>query len=454
MKRVLIANRGEIACRVMKSCKKLGLETVAVYSEADKDAKHVEMADLSVHIGPGQAKKSYLVMENILKAAIDTKADAIHPGYGFMAENADFATRIQKQGLIWIGPTPESINVMGDKQRARSIAKEANVPVVPGSRRFLDGDLDGLEKAGEEVGFPLLVKATAGGGGIGMKRVDAPEDLIETVANTQKLAAKAFGDGTIYLEKLIPKARHVEIQIFGFGDGHGVHFYERDCSIQRRFQKIIEETPAVTLPDVIRQNIAMDAVNLTHKVKYQGAGTVEFIVDAETFEYYFLEMNTRIQVEHPITEMCTGVDLVEMQLELARKNRKEIAQRQIHHQGNSLECRIYAENPDMNFVPSPGKLEVLELPEEGKNIRVDCGFRQGDQITFYYDPMIAKLITFGETRDQTIDEMIKALNAFKVEGLTTNIGFLKKVMDHPAYRKEEVHTGFIDEHKSDLMGKT
>lgn len=451
MKRVLIANRGEIACRIMKSCQNLGLETVAVYSEADTKAKHVAMADHSVLIGRGHAKDSYLVIDKILKAAADTQTDAIHPGYGFLAENATFARKIQEQNLIWVGPEPQSIQDMGDKQRARSIAQEAQLPVVPGSERFQHQNLAGLEKAAQKVGFPLLVKASAGGGGIGMKRVDAPEKLLETVTNTQKHAEKAFGDEAIYLEKLIPQARHIEVQVFGFGNGQVVHLFERDCSIQRRFQKIIEETPAAMLPETLRQNIAKDAVNLAKHVQYRGAGTVEFIVDVETWDYYFLEMNTRIQVEHPITEMCTGRDLVEMQLKLAQGSLEEICQHQIEHQGFSLECRIYAEDPEMNFVPSPGLLKVFQLPQTGEQVRIDCGFEQGDQITFYYDPMIAKVITLGQNRNQMVDKMQEVLRTLKVEGLKTNIGFLTKVLDHPAYREQKLHTGFIDEHKSELI---
>jgi len=454
MKKVLIANRGEIACRVIKSCRKLDLKTVAVYSDADKDAQHVQMADESFHIGPGPAKKSYLVMENILAAAQKTSADAIHPGYGFLAENADFAERVIAASMIWIGPSPETIAEMGDKQRARQIAIQAKVPVVPGSERFLVGQLDGLSDQAQRIGYPLLVKASAGGGGIGMRQVDSPGSLLETVNITQELAEKAFGDGTIYLEKLIPKARHIEMQVFGFGNGKAVHLYERDCSIQRRFQKIIEETPAVQLSNDVRNKIAADAVNLTCKVNYSGAGTVEFIMDAETLDYYFLEMNTRIQVEHPITEMCTGLDLVGMQLDFARGHLAEINQSQITHRQYSMECRIYAENPNINFVPSPGKLTRFKLPQQNEGIRIDCGFREGDEITYFYDPMIAKVISIGHNREEMVEKMVKALKTFEVEGVFTNIDFLIKVLDHPAYRAQDIHTSFIDQHKSSLIGNS
>jgi len=318
MQKVLIANRGEIACRVMRSCRALGLRTVAVYSEADAGALHVSQADEAQAIGPAPAKQSYLVIDNILAAAKATAADAVHPGYGFLAENSDFAKAVARAGLTWIGPTPESIDDMGDKERARLLARAAGVPILPGSARFAPGDLAGLDEAARTVGFPLLVKASAGGGGIGMRRVDRPEDLAKTVEATQALAEKSFGDGTIYLERLVAKARHIEIQVFGFGDGRAVHMYERECSVQRRFQKIIEETPSPGIAAETRAAMADAAVALVKQERYRGAGTIEFVVDAESGAYHFLEMNTRIQVEHPVTEMTTGLDLVALQIRLAR----------------------------------------------------------------------------------------------------------------------------------------
>lgn len=452
MKKVLIANRGEIACRVIKSCRALGLETVAVFSLADEGALHTQFADQSVFIGPGSAKESYLVADKIIDAAQMTGADAIHPGYGFLAENSRFARQVEDAGLTWIGPRPHTIEDMGDKERARDIARAAGVPVLPGSPRFSPGDLAGIEEAAEEVGYPLLVKATAGGGGIGMKRLDAPATLREVVEATQAMAGKAFDDGTIYLERLVPKARHVEIQVFGYGDGHAVHLYERECSIQRRFQKVMEESPSPGLPDVIRQKMAMAAVSLTHHARYRGAGTVEFIVDAETFDFFFLEMNTRIQVEHPVSEMNTGLDLVGMQIRLARGDLEAVEQRAISHRGHAIECRVYAENPDVNFLPSPGLLEVFRLPAEDAQLRIDSGFQQGDKITFHYDPMLAKVIAHGDTRQDTIKKMRDALEVFQVEGVKTNIPFLRKVLDHPAFKAGDLHTRFIDEHKSHLLG--
>ncbi len=316
--KVLVANRGEIARRIFASCRRLGLKTVAVYSEADAQLAHVTEADEAFAIGGPRAQDSYLRVDRLLEVAAASGADAIHPGYGFLSENAEFAEAIGAAGLVWIGPAPQSIRDMGDKQRAREIATRAGVPVVPGSRRFEAGELDGLHVAGDRVGFPLLVKAAAGGGGIGMRRVDKSEQLMEVAVATQSMAGKAFGNGAIFLERYIAKARHIEIQVFGYGDGKAIHLFERDCSLQRRFQKVIEESPAPKLPHAVRDRMTAAAVNLCRATRYKGAGTVEFIVDAATFEFFFLEMNTRIQVEHPVTEMVTGQDLVEMQIELAR----------------------------------------------------------------------------------------------------------------------------------------
>ena len=451
MQKVLIANRGEIACRVIRSCRALGLETLAVHSEADKGAKHVVEADDARAIGPAAAKESYLVAEKVLAAAKDAGADAVHPGYGFLAENADFAHAVSEAGLTWVGPRPETITNMGDKERARMLAHGAEVPIVPGSRRFSANDNDGLEAAGAKIGFPLLVKATAGGGGIGMKRVDAPENLYETFETTENMAAKAFGDGTVYLEKLIERPRHIEIQVFGFGDGRAVHYFERECSIQRRFQKIVEESPAPGLSAETRDVMAEAAVALAEAEHYRSAGTVEFIM-APDGKFYFLEMNTRIQVEHPVTELITGEDLVALQLRLARGNDlSAIVQADIAASGHAIECRIYAENPDKNFLPSPGPLKVFEPPTESETVRVDTGLRQGDQVTYFYDPMIAKLVTRGADRDEAIENMLAALNDFRIEGIVTNIPFLKRVIAHPAYRDGETHTGFVDEHKAELI---
>jgi 3-methylcrotonyl-CoA carboxylase alpha subunit len=451
MQKVLVANRGEIACRVMRSCRALGLKSVAVYSEADAKALHVSQADEAQAIGPAPAKQSYLVVANILAAAKASGADAVHPGYGFLAENSDFARAVERSGLTWIGPTPDSIDDMGDKERARLLARAAGVPILPGSARFAPGDLAGLDEAARTVGFPLLVKASAGGGGIGMRGVDKPEDLAKTVEATQALAEKSFGDGTIYLERLVTKARHVEIQVFGFGDGRAVHMYERECSVQRRFQKIVEETPSPGITGETRAAMAEAAVALVKQERYRGAGTIEFVVDDDSGAYYFLEMNTRIQVEHPVTEMTTGLDLVALQIRLARgDDLSPLTQESIRPRGHSLECRLYAENPAMNFLPSPGPLKRFQLPNGIDGLRIDTGVREGDQITFHYDPMIAKIVSHGRDRNEAIARMLTALSGVQVEGVKTNAAFLAHVIDHPAFRAGDTHTGFVAEHGAAL----
>ncbi|HVO89290.1 MAG TPA: biotin carboxylase N-terminal domain-containing protein [Casimicrobiaceae bacterium] len=451
MKKVLVANRGEIACRIVASCRTMGIRTVAVHSEADANALHVALADESVAIGPAPARESYLRADRLLDAARTSGADAIHPGYGFLAENAAFAEQVQAAGLAWIGPSPRVIRDMGDKQRARTLAFEAGVPILPGSERFAVGDLAKLEQSAERVGYPLLVKAAAGGGGIGMRRVDAPEKLREIAEATQSMAAKAFGDGTIYLERYIERARHVEIQVFGFGNGHAVHLYERDCSIQRRFQKVIEESPAPGLPADIRAQMAEAATRLSGDERYEGAGTIEFVVDADSLQFYFLEMNTRIQVEHPVTEMTTGRDLVAMQIEQARGTLDRIDQHDIVARGHAIECRLYAENPTRNFMPSPGRLTRFELPQRSPEVRIDTGFRAGDEVTFFYDPMIAKVICHGPTRAAAIERTLQTLAGIDIGGLTTNIDFLRATLDHPEFRAGRVYTGFVDNHKASLI---
>jgi 3-methylcrotonyl-CoA carboxylase alpha subunit len=450
--KLLVANRGEIACRVMRSARVLGLKTVAVYSDADAQSLHVGLADEARRIGPPKAAGSYLNIDAILAAAHDSAAEAIHPGYGFLAENAGFAARVADAGLVFIGPTPAQIEAMGDKARARTLASEAGVPVVPGSARFEAGALAGLEEAAQQVGYPLLVKAAAGGGGIGMRQVEEPKQLLKVAEATQTIAARSFGDGAIFLERYIPRARHVEIQVFGFGDGRAVHLFERDCSIQRRFQKVIEESPAPGLPEAVRARMTASAVALAEAQRYAGAGTVEFIVDAASFDYYFLEMNTRIQVEHPVTEMITGQDLVALQLRLARgEDLAALTQEAVATHGHAIECRLYAENPDKMFLPTPGRLQTLELPESATGIRIDTGVRQGDMITAYYDPMIAKIIVHGATREAALDTLARALAAARIEGISSNIGFLRRVVGHPVFRAGDVFTGFIETHRQDLV---
>ena len=442
--KILIANRGEIACRLIRTCKALGLATVAVYSEADGEAMHVAMADEAIPIGPAPPAKSYLVHENLLQAAQTSGAEAIHPGYGFLAENPRFAEAVEAAGLTWIGPRAKTIEDMGDKERARDIAKGSHVPVLPGSPRFPMGDLSGIEHAAEVIGYPLLVKAAAGGGGIGMRMVESAEGLLAQVESTQTQAERSFGDGTVYLESFIPNARHIEVQVFGFGDGGGVHLYDRDCSVQRRFQKIIEEAPAASIPKRECHAMRNAALELVAHGRYRGAGTVEFIYDCDTNRFYFLEMNTRIQVEHAVTEMITGIDLVAWQIALAAGSFEPPAQGDIKANGTAIECRIYAERPEKNFLPSPGEITHLRMPQATDGLRIDTGVREGDKITPYYDPMIAKLIVAGEDRGAAIEGVVAALDKTEIEGLSTNVEFLRAVFRDLIFRGSPPTTGYIE----------
>lgn len=451
MDKVLVANRGEIACRILRTCRALDLRSVAVYSEADASALHVALADEAHLIGPAPARESYLRADRLLAAAKASGAHAIHPGYGFLAENAEFAEAVEASGVAWIGPSAHSIRDMGDKERARDIARAAGVPVLPGSGRFAPGSLEGIDVAAEAVGYPLLVKASAGGGGIGMRRVDDPARLHEAAQATQSMASKAFGDGTVYLERYIERARHVEVQVFGFGDGEAVHLYERDCSVQRRYQKVIEESPAPGLPEEVRTRMAEAATRLCREQRYRGAGTIEFVVDADSLAFYFLEMNTRIQVEHPVTEMNTGRDLVAMQIDLARGRLPRLAQWELKAAGHAIECRLYAENPARNFMPSPGRLARFDLPAASASLRIDSGFRSGDEVTFFYDPMIAKVICHADTREHAIARMLDALDAIRIEGPATNVRFLRAAIDHPEFRAGRVSTGFVEQHRQALL---
>ena len=451
MKKILVANRGEIACRVFRSSRALGLANVAVYSDADANSAHVQAADQSVGVGPAPARESYLRVEKVLDAARETGADAIHPGYGFLSENAEFAQSVIDAGLVWIGPSPETIRQMGDKQRARQIAEAAGVPVVPGSTRFEPGMLEGLEQAAAEVGYPLLVKAAGGGGGIGMRRVDGPDKLTDTVVATQSMAQKSFGNGAVFLERFVPKARHVEIQVFGFGDGRAIHLFERDCSLQRRFQKVIEEARAPGLPPRVTDAMAAAAVRLCEATRYSGAGTVEFIVDAESFEFFFLEMNTRIQVEHPVTEMITGRDLVAMQIELARGSLAFIPQPEIKVHGHAIECRLYAEDPAKMFMPAPGPLATFRPPMDMAHLRIDSGYREGDVVTPFYDPMVAKVVAWGEDREEARRRAVEALRAFSIDGIRSNRHFLLACLGDENFVSGDVHTGFIDAHRTRLL---
>lgn len=441
--KLLIANRGEIACRIMATCQRMDIATIAVHSEADAGAAHVAAADEAVSIGPPPAPQSYLRGDRIIDAAKATGAQAIHPGYGFLAESPDFARSVLEAGLIWIGPSPEIIASMGDKDRARAIAQDAGVPILPGSPRFPVDQLDGLDEAATAIGFPLLVKAACGGGGIGMRRVDRLKDLKGVVTATQSMAERSFGDGTIYLERFVARARHVEVQVFGFGDGRAVHLFDRDCSVQRRYQKIIEEAPAPALSEALREAMQAAAVSLAETVRYAGAGTVEFIYDVDRGEFHFLEMNTRIQVEHPATEMITGVDLIEWQIRQAAgmlDAAGQLAQAPARH---AIELRIYAERPEKNFLPAPGTISKINWPSEDDSLRIDHAVRDGDSITPFYDPMIAKLIARGPDRASAIARLSAALAETRIEGVPTNIAFLASVLETPEFRDGELSTDLI-----------
>lgn len=449
---LLVANRGEIACRVLRSARALSLRTIAVYSQADRELPHVQMADAAVEIGPARPAESYLNMSAVLDAAKAHGATMIHPGYGFLSENPVFASACAEAGIRFVGPSPEVIRLMGDKDRARQTAASAGVPVLPGSGKLDPADEAGILAAGQKTGFPLLVKAAAGGGGIGMRTVSNPDELVAAVAATSGLAQKAFGDASVYLERFVERARHVEIQLFGFGDGQAVHLFERDCSLQRRHQKVIEEARAPRIRDAVRERMAEAAVQLARACKYQGAGTVEFLYDARSEEFFFLEMNTRIQVEHPVTEMITGVDLVAAQLRLAMGEslHEELAQDRIKPHGHAIEARIYAENPLKNFMPSPGLLSTMRLPS-GEGVRVDTGYAEGSRVTPFYDPMVMKIIAHAADRNQAIGRLDDALAQMQLEGIAHNARYLRSVLAHPAFIAGELHTGFLGQFHAELI---
>lgn len=452
MKSVLIANRGEIACRIVRACRDLGLRSVAVYSDADRNALHVELADEAVRVGPPPARQSYLDAQAILEAARATGATAIHPGYGFLSESPSFARQVVEAGLLFVGPTDAIIAEMGDKGRARARAEDAGVPVLPGSGRLhrdMGEDLPGL---GASVGFPLLVKATGGGGGIGMRRVDAEADLPAAVERAREQAARSFGDDGVYLEHFVAAARHVEVQVFGVAPGQVIAFPERDCSVQRRFQKVVEESPAANLPDGVSHGLRNAAARIAARVGYLGAGTVEFIVDAATGRFYFLEMNTRIQVEHPVTEMVTGLDLVALQLrQAAGEDLSAAISDPPMAVGHAIEARIYAEAPDRGFLPTPGRLARLDLPALEDGLRIDTGVRAGDEITPFYDPMIAKVIAWGPGREAARRRLDDALAATCIAGVGSNLAFLRSVLAHEEFCAGLATTDFVARHGSALL---
>ncbi|WP_419757602.1 acetyl-CoA carboxylase biotin carboxylase subunit [Acidisoma sp.] len=450
MRKLLIANRGEIACRIARAAKALGIATVAVYSEADSTALHVTAADEAVAIGPSKPALSYLRVDAIVEAARQTGADAVHPGYGFLAENSGFAEAVEAAGLIFVGPTPAQIAMMGDKARAREAAEAAGVPVLPASPRIAQGALNDLQEAGERVGFPLLVKAVAGGGGIGMKLVAKSSELRPAVEALQSMAARAFGDGTAYLERYVAAARHVEVQVFGLGDGRAAHFFERECSVQRRFQKILEESPSPGISPDTRAAMCAAAQALTAQIGYRSAGTMEFVVDDETGAFFFLEMNTRIQVEHPVTEMITGLDLVQLQLRLADGEDVAPALEHVKPRGHAIECRLCAEDPERMFLPSPGKITRL-VWSSGSGLRIDSGVREGDTVTAFYDSLIAKIIVHANDRTAAIAAMRSALAGIIIDGIVTNLDFLRRLLEHPAFIAGATTTGFIDMHRATLF---
>lgn len=447
--KLLIANRGEIACRVIRAAKGLGIETIAVYSEADATALHVSSADQAIAIGPAPAEQSYLDADKLVAAARQAGADAVHPGYGFLAENADFAKACAEHGIVFVGPPPAAIAAMGSKVEARRIMQQAGVPVTPGYHGTEQDEATLLAEA-ERIGFPVMLKAALGGGGRGMREVESAGDFGDALKAARREARAAFGDDEMLLEKLVPRPRHVEIQVFCDHHGNAAHLFERDCSVQRRHQKVLEEAPAPGLDEKQRAALGQLAIAAARAINYAGAGTVEFIMD-EDGACYFMEMNTRLQVEHPVTELVTGQDLVAWQLKVAAGEPLPATQEQLALRGHALEARLYAEDPHKGFLPATGRLNRLRFPEESAHVRVDAGVRQGDVITMHYDPMMAKLIVWDEDRARCLQRMSDALHQTEVDGVATNIDFLAAVVAHPAFRAADIDTGFIERHRAELL---
>ena len=440
MKKILIANRGEIAIRVMKTARKMGIKSVAVYSEADRNAPHVKYADEAVCIGPAPSNQSYLKGDKIIEVAKDLNVDAIHPGYGFLSENAEFAEMVEENGLIFIGPKAKAIRMMGSKLAAKEAVKNYNIPMVPG----IDEAVTDIKKAkviAREIGYPVLIKASAGGGGKGMRIVENEKDLESQMARAISEATSAFGDGSVFIEKYVTSPRHVEIQVMADSHGNILYFFERECSVQRRHQKVVEEAPSAVLSPELRKEMGIAATKVAESCDYLGAGTVEFLMDAD-LNFYFLEMNTRLQVEHPVTELITGVDLVELQIKVARGEALTIKQEELSINGHALELRVYAEDPLNEFLPSVGTLEVYELPV-GDGVRVDNGFEQGMDVPIYYDPMLSKLISYGKDRNEAIQIMLQAIEDYKVEGVQTTLPFGKFVFQHESFRSGKFDTHFV-----------
>lgn len=440
MKKILVANRGEIALRVMKTAKKMGIKTVAVYSVADRQSPHVKFADEAVCIGEAPSNQSYLLGDKIIEVCKELGVDGIHPGYGFLSENSKFAEMAEKNGITFIGPKSHAIEVMGDKLAAKDTVKAYDIPMVPGLDHAIT-DIDEAKQVAKEVGFPILIKASAGGGGKGMRVVEKEEDFESQMQRAISEATSAFGDGSVFIEKYVGSPRHIEIQVMADTHGNVVYLFERECSVQRRHQKVVEEAPSAVLTPEIRQAMGEAAVKVAKSCDYVGAGTVEFLLD-ENKNFYFLEMNTRLQVEHPVTELITGIDLVEMQIRVARGEVLPIKQEDLKIKGHALELRVYAEDPLNDFLPSVGNLSTYILPE-GEGVRVDNGFEQGMDVPIYYDPMLSKLITYGKDRNEAIELMLKAIQDYKIEGVSTTLPFGTFVFKHDAFVSGDFDTNFV-----------
>lgn len=445
MKKILVANRGEIAIRVMKTAQKMGIKTVAVYSTADRNSPHVKYADEAVWIGESPSNQSYLLGSKIIEVAKALDADAIHPGYGFLSENAEFSQACELNNIIFIGPKPKAIEIMGSKLAAKEAVLKYNIPMVPGVDHAIT-DIEEAKETAKKVGFPILIKASAGGGGKGMRIVEKESDFESQMNRAISEAVAAFGDGSVFIEKYVASSRHIEIQVMADSQGNVLYFFERECSIQRRHQKVIEEAPSSVLTPEIREKMGEAAVLVAKSCDYLGAGTVEFLYD-ESDNFYFLEMNTRLQVEHPVSELICGVDLVELQIKVARGEALMIKQEDLKIKGHAMEVRVYAEDPMNDFLPSVGHLDVYQLPV-GNGIRVDNGFEQGMDIPIYYDPLLSKLITYGETREEAIELMIKAIEDYKIEGVQTTLPFGKFVFEHEAFRSGKFDTNFVKKYFS------
>lgn len=449
IRKILVANRGEIAIRVMRTAREMGIKTIAVYSDADRTAMHVRYADEAVHLGPPPSNQSYLLGNKIIAAALERGADAIHPGYGFLSENAGFSRKVKEAGLIFIGPDPESIETMGSKIEAKQAVKDFGIPMVPGTDHAIE-DIDEAHKIANEAGYPVLIKASAGGGGKGMRVVNSEDELEEQMERAKSEALSAFGDASVFIEKFVTSPRHIEVQVMADRHGNVIYLFERECSIQRRHQKLVEEAPSAVVDDKMRKAMGESAVKVAKACNYVGAGTVEFLVDAD-LNYYFLEMNTRLQVEHPVTEFITGLDLVKMQIQVAQGDILSVKQEDLRIHGHSIELRVTAEDPANNFLPDVGKLITYRRPQ-GPGVRVDDGYEEGMDIPIYYDPLLSKLIVHAETRELACARMIRAISEYRISGVSTTLPFGTFVMKHEAFLSGQFDTRFIENYfKPDML---